>query len=69
MNNRLTIKEIEEILYDRTKNDEFKTLKSLPSPDTFKDMQKATNRIVEAIKNDETINLVGDYDVDRKSVV
>ncbi len=64
MNNILRIKDIEEILYDRTKNDEFKTLKSLPSPDTFKDMQKATNRIVEAIQNDETINLVGDYDVD-----
>ncbi len=64
MNNRLTIKDIEQILYERTKNDEFKTLKSLPSPDSFKDMQKATNRIVQAIQNEETINLVGDYDVD-----
>ena len=64
MNNKLTIDDIEQILYNRTANDQFKTLKSLPSPDTFKDMDKATNRIVQAIQNDETINLVGDYDVD-----
>ena len=61
---QLTIKNIEEILNNRIKNDQYKTLKSLPIPDQFKDMNKATNRIVEAIKNDETINLVGDYDVD-----
>ncbi|MEA3512383.1 MAG: single-stranded-DNA-specific exonuclease RecJ [Campylobacterota bacterium] len=62
--NRLTIKDIEKILEDRVEKDEFKTLKSLPLPSVFKDMSKATNRIVTAIKNDETINLVGDYDVD-----
>lgn len=61
---KLTIQDIEKILDDRVKEDQFQTLKSIPKPDTFKDMQKATNRIVEAIKNDETINLVGDYDVD-----
>ncbi|MEA3498087.1 MAG: single-stranded-DNA-specific exonuclease RecJ [Campylobacterota bacterium] len=64
MNEILTIEKIEKILYDRTVNDEFKTLKSIPAPDSFKDMQKATKRIVAAIQNDETINLVGDYDVD-----
>lgn len=64
MNNVLTIKNIEQILQIRIKDDEFTTLKSLPSPDKFKDITKATKRIVQAIENDETINLVGDYDVD-----
>jgi len=64
MNKELTIIDIDKILSNRIKNDEFKTLKSLPTPDKFKDMAKSTNRIVEAINNDETINLVGDYDVD-----
>jgi len=64
MNNILKIEDIEQILQNRIKDDEFTTLKSLPSPDKFKDITKATNRIVQAIQNDETINLVGDYDVD-----
>ena len=64
MNKELTIEDIDKILSNRIKDDEFKTLKSLPTPDNFKDMNKATKRIVEAINNDETINLVGDYDVD-----
>jgi len=62
--NRLKINDIEQILHNRIKDDSYKTLKSIPTPDNFKDMQKATMRIVEAIKNDETINVVGDYDVD-----
>lgn len=62
--NRLTINDIEQILHDRVKDDIYKTLKSIPSPDNFKDIQKATQRIIQAIKNDETINVVGDYDVD-----
>jgi len=61
---RLTINDIEEILHTRIKDDQFKTLKSLPTPDSFKDMQKATTRIIKAIHNNETINVVGDYDVD-----
>ena len=64
MNSNLTIEDIEQILYNRVKGDEFKTLKSLPTPNNFKDISKATNRIIQAIKNDETINVVGDYDVD-----
>ena len=36
----------------------------MPTPALFKDMQKATNRIVQAINSGETINIVGDYDVD-----
>jgi len=64
MDNILTLQDLEEILHSRIKDDQFKTLKSLPQPNSFKDMTKATKRIVQAIKENETINLVGDYDVD-----
>ena len=64
MNTPLTLQRIEEILHNRIKDDQFTTLKTIPRPTEFKDMQKATQRIVEAINNYETINLVGDYDVD-----
>ena len=59
----LTQNDIYSILENRQDNS-YKTLKDLPQPDNFKDIKKATLRIVEAIKNDETINIVGDYDVD-----
>jgi len=64
MNRELSIKDIDNILSKRIDNDKFTTLKNLPTPDNFKDIEKATKRIANAIKNDETINLVGDYDVD-----
>ncbi|MEA3289129.1 MAG: DHH family phosphoesterase, partial [Campylobacterota bacterium] len=62
--NKLTIEDIEKILHNRIKDHKYNTLKSFPQPDSFKDMQKAVDRIVQAIQNNETINLVGDYDVD-----
>lgn len=40
------------------------TLKDLPHPSAFKDMDKATERIVHAIKHHEKITIIGDYDVD-----
>ncbi len=64
MSKKLTIKDIREILENRIKEDKFKSLKSFPQPLLFKDMDKATKRIVDAVKNREKINLVGDYDVD-----
>ncbi len=64
MNLPLKIEQIEQILYNRIKDEKFTTLKTIPRPEQFKDIQKATLRIVDAIKSDETINLVGDYDVD-----
>ncbi|MCW8821079.1 MAG: single-stranded-DNA-specific exonuclease RecJ [Sulfurovum sp.] len=42
----------------------FLTLRDLPQPSTFKDMDKATERIVLAIQNKEKITIIGDYDVD-----
>jgi single-stranded-DNA-specific exonuclease len=42
----------------------FLSLRDLPSPYAFKDMQRAVERIVQAVQNKEKIVLVGDYDVD-----
>ena len=42
----------------------FLTLRDLPSPYAFKGMDRAVARIVQAIQAQETIVLVGDYDVD-----
>jgi len=50
-------------LYNRHKG-EFLTLKDLPFPNTFKDMDRGVKRIVQAIKLGEKIALIGDYDVD-----
>ncbi len=60
----LTQNEIYNILNDRVKDDNYKTLKDLPQPDSFKDIKKASARIAQAVRDDETINIVGDYDVD-----
>ena len=40
------------------------TLRDLPSPSAFRSMDRAVMRITEAIREKETIVLVGDYDVD-----
>ena len=42
----------------------FLSLKDLPDPSLFKDMDKAIDRILHAIKHKEQILLIGDYDVD-----
>jgi len=42
----------------------FLSLRDLPQPSSFKDMDKATERIVYAIQNKEKITIIGDYDVD-----
>lgn len=60
---RLTKERIYEILNDRFK-DGFVKLSSLPDPSGLKDIQKAAKRVVEAIKNQEKIVIIGDYDVD-----
>lgn len=64
MDSLLTISTLQEILQARRQSDQYQQLKQIPHPDSFKDMDKATNRIIKAINSNETINIVGDYDVD-----
>jgi len=59
----LTLEALEHLLQERFKEG-FLSLKDLPHPSTFKDMDIATKRIVRAVKNHEKITVVGDYDVD-----
>ena len=54
---------IDKLIYNRFKEG-FLTLKDLPQPNSFKDMESATNRIVKAIESGENITIIGDYDVD-----
>lgn len=61
---RITKKELFNILKSRHENKEYSRLASIPSPDSFKDIKKATTRIKEALLNNEQITIVGDYDVD-----
>lgn len=44
--------------------DEEKKLSQIPNPSLLKDGEKAASRIANAIKNNQKITLVGDYDVD-----
>ncbi len=61
---RITKKELFNILKSRHENKEYSRLASIPSPNSFKDIKKATTRIKEALLNNEQITIVGDYDVD-----
>ncbi len=63
MPKKLTLLALETLLQKRFKEG-FLSLKDLPHPSTFKDMEKATLRIVDAIRNKEKITIIGDYDVD-----
>ncbi len=55
---------LKEILQERHSSNEYTKLSSLPSPFLFKDIKKASKRVLDAIKNDQKITIVGDYDVD-----
>ena len=63
MHKTLTLHALDSLLQERFKEG-FLSLKDLPQPSTFKDMDKATERIVRAIKHKEKITIIGDYDVD-----
>lgn len=55
---------LEQLLQSRFENDEVKSLSSLPPPDIFENIFLAANRVKSAIKQQEKIVIVGDYDVD-----
>ncbi len=63
MVNPLTLTGLELLLTERFEEG-FLSLRDLPQPSSFKDMDKATERIVSAIQNKEKITIIGDYDVD-----
>ena len=63
MSETLTLQALEELLHSRFKEG-FLSLKDLPQPSAFKDMDRATARIVTAIEKREKITIIGDYDVD-----
>jgi len=59
----LTLSRLETLLTKRFEEG-FLSLRDLPQPSSFKDMDKATERIVTAMQNKEKITIIGDYDVD-----
>ena len=61
---KISPQQIEQQLQRRFLKDGHLTLKDLPKPSEFKDMERATARIVKAIHTGEKILLIGDYDVD-----
>ncbi len=61
---KITKKELFNILKARHENDKYSRLAQMPKPDSFKDIQKATTRIKDAVLKNEKITIVGDYDVD-----
>jgi len=63
MYDKIDIDSLQTILHNRFEGG-FLTLRDLPNPSLFKDMSRATARVVDAIKNREKIYIIGDYDVD-----
>ncbi|MBP7741806.1 MAG: single-stranded-DNA-specific exonuclease RecJ [Aliarcobacter sp.] len=61
---KITKNRLFELLSARHLDNPYSKLADIPSPDNFKDIHLATKRIKEAILNQETITIVGDYDVD-----
>lgn len=60
---QLTLTDVKNLLQARFEEG-FLSLRDLPQPFLFKDMDKATKRIVSAIQQNEKITIIGDYDVD-----
>ena len=61
---KITKTRLFELLSARHQGNPYTKLADIPSPDSFKDINKATARIKSAILDNETITIVGDYDVD-----
>lgn len=61
---KITKNRLFELLSARHLNNPYSKLADIPSPDNFKDINLASQRIKKAILENETITIVGDYDVD-----
>lgn len=61
---KVTKDRLYELLSARHENNPYSRLAHIPSPDSFKDIKKASLRIKKALLENETITIVGDYDVD-----
>ncbi len=64
MGELLSKEDVRKILSERFKNDTCNCLGEIPKPNSFKDIDKASSRIIEAIEKKQRIAIVGDYDVD-----
>ncbi len=64
MGELLSKEDVRKILSERFKNDTCNCLGEIPKPNSFKDIDKASSRIIEAIEKRQKIAIVGDYDVD-----
>ena len=64
MGELLSKEDIKTILAARFKDDTCGCLGDIPKPGSFKDIDKASSRIIEAIEKKQKIAIVGDYDVD-----
>lgn len=61
---KVTKQELFDLLSARHTHNPYAKLADIPSPESFKDIAKATQRVVQAVHNNEPITIVGDYDVD-----
>lgn len=61
---KITKDRLFEILAARHENNPYSKLANFPLPNSFKDMDIATKRVKKALLENETITIVGDYDVD-----
>ena len=61
---KLTKKDVYELLLKRHEDNEYKKLQSLPLPFQLRDATKGALRVKEAIDKNEVMVIVGDYDVD-----
>jgi single-stranded-DNA-specific exonuclease len=61
---KVTKQKLFDILSARHTQSTYSRLADIPTPDSFKDIIKATKRVKQAILDNEKITIVGDYDVD-----
>ena len=61
---KITKNRLFELLSARHTDNPYSRLADIPTPNNFKDIQKACTRVKEAVLKNEQITIVGDYDVD-----